>query len=214
MDIGSKLKEVRALKGMSLRQLAKRVEVSASFLSQLEQGKCRPSLETLDRISAALGVRVEYLLREEEKPTKEILEIKLPNQLKYLAVLANLVGEACTVHQISSKDREDILLAVDEASTNIIRYAYEVGSLEYFTVRLAFDPGTVCVEFEDRGKPFDPLNTTLSTNDEGLGNQNLRGLGIFLIKKLVDQTEYHYSPDKGNCLTLVKRVSVSGGRAT
>ena len=214
MDIGSKLKEVRSLKGMSLRKLAKGVDVSASFLSQVEQGKCRPSLETLERISAALDVRVEYLLREEEKPAKEILEIKLPNQLKYLTVVANLVGEACTVHQISLRDREDILLAVDEALTNIIKYAYEVGSPQYFTVRLTFDPGTVCIEFEDRGKPFDPLNTTLSSYQGNLENQNLGGLGIFLIKKLMDRTEYHYRVDKGNCLTLVKRVSDSGGRET
>ena len=215
MDIGNKLKEVRRLKGMSLRQLARRVDVSASFLSQVEQAKCQPSIETLTRIAAALEVKTGYFLRDEEKTTKEVLEVRVPNQLKYLSVVANLITEACTVHHISKKDRDEILLAVDEACTNIIKYAYEVGSLEYFTIRLTFDPGLLIIECEDEGKPFSPMDETLldleDTAEEG---KNLGGLGIFLIKKVMDSTEYHYSVDRGNRLTLAKRVSYSGGRET
>jgi len=199
---------------MSLRQLAKRVEVSASFLSQVEQGKCQPSLETLNRISTALGVRVDYLLRDEEKTAKEILEIKLPNRLKHLSTVGSFVTEACVVHQINQKDREDILLAVDETCTNIIKYGYEVESLEYFTIRLTFDPGMVFVEFQDKGKPFNPLDVSLPKTEQGVENENYGGLGIFLIKKVMDRTEYHYSVEKGNCLTLVKKVSDSSGRET
>jgi len=209
VNVGSKLKEVRRVKGMSLRYLAKRVDVSASFLSQVEQGKCQPSLETLGRISAALGVRTEYLLRDEEKTTKEVLEIKLPNQLKYLSVLGTLIGEAGQVHDIDKKDMEDILLAVDEACTNIVKYAYDVGSLEHFTVRLTFDPGTISIEFQDNGKPFNPLDTNLLDRNRIREGEDLGGLGIFLIKKRMDKTEYHHSVDRGNCLTLVKNVSVS-----
>ena len=214
MDIGNKHKEVRRLKGMSLRQLAKRVDVSASFLSQVEQGKCQPSLETLTRIAAALEVRTDYFLRDEEKTTKEVLELRLPNQLKYLSVVANLIAEACAVHHISQKDREDILLAVDEACTNIIKYAYEVGFLEHFTVRLTFDPGIVTIGCEDEGKPFNPLDETHLEIGDRVKGKDFGGLGIFLIKKVIDSTEYHYAADRGNCLTLVKRVSYSGGRET
>jgi anti-sigma regulatory factor (Ser/Thr protein kinase)/DNA-binding XRE family transcriptional regulator len=214
MEIGNKLKDVRSLKGMSLRQLAKRVDVSASFLSQVEQGKCQPSLETLTRIAAALEVKTEYFLRDGEKTTKEVLELRLPNQLKYLSVVANLITEACAVHHISQKDREDILLAVDEACTNIIKYAYEVGFLEYFTVRLTFDPGIVTIVCEDEGKPFNPLDETHLELGDRVKGRDLGGLGIFLIKKVMDSTEYHYAADRGNCLTLVKRVSYSGGRET
>lgn len=207
MNIGSKLKDVRRLKGISLRELARRVDVSASFLSQVEQGKCQPSLETLNRISAALEVKVDYLLREEEKPAKEVLEIKLPNQIKYLSVVASLITESAKIHHIDRRDMEDILLAVDEACTNIIKYAYEVGSLEYFTVRLVLDPGTVCIQFQDNGKPFNPLEVPLPNRDRVREGQNLGGLGILLIKKVMDRAEYRYSVDMGNCLTLVKIVS-------
>jgi serine/threonine-protein kinase RsbW len=105
---------------------------------------------------------------------------------------------------------EDILLAVDEACTNIIKYAYDVGSLEHFTVRLTFDPGMIQIEFQDNGKPFNPLDVTLPDRDRIREGEDLGGLGIFLIQKLMDRTEYRYSVDRGNCLTLVKNVSGLG----
>ncbi|MBW2121971.1 MAG: ATP-binding protein [Deltaproteobacteria bacterium] len=209
MDIGTRLKEVRRLKGMSLRDLARRVDVSASFLSQVEKGKCRPSLETLGKISAALDVKVDYFLREEEKKGKEVVEIRLPNQLKYLAVVASLITELSRIHHIGRKDMEDILLAVDEASTNVIKYAYEVGSFESFTIRMIFDPGRVHIELHDHGKPFNPLEAVPPDSGSIVKNRNLGGLGIFLINKVMDRVEYHYSVDGGNCLTLIKNVSDS-----
>jgi anti-sigma regulatory factor (Ser/Thr protein kinase)/DNA-binding XRE family transcriptional regulator len=209
VNVGNKLKEVRRVKGMSLRYLAKRANVSASFLSQVEQGKCQPSLETLGRISTALGVSVEYFLREKEKTPKDVLEITLPNQLKYLSVLASLITEAGRVHHIDRRNMEDILLAVDETCTNIIKYAYDVGSLAYFTVRLTFDPGMIQIEFRDNGKPFNPLDATLPNRDRIREGEDPGGLGIFLIQKLMDRTEYRYGVDTGNCLTLVKSVSLS-----
>jgi len=214
VEIGNKLKEVRRLKGMSLRALAKRIEVSASFLSQVEQGKCQPSLQTLSRISTALEVKADYFLRDEEKILKEVLEIKLPNQLKYLSVVASLVNEACKIHHIQKEDMDDILLAVDEASTNIIKYAYEMGSLEDFTIRLTFDPVMVFIQFQDKGTPFNPLDANLPNLQGGMENRNVAGLGIYLIKKVMDRTEYHYGVDTGNCLTLIKKVSDSRGRKT
>jgi anti-sigma regulatory factor (Ser/Thr protein kinase)/DNA-binding Xre family transcriptional regulator len=215
MDMGRKLKQVRRLKGMSLRQLAKRVDVSASFLSQVEQGKCQPSLESLSKLSAALDVTVDYLLREEQKTVKEMLELKLPNRLEYLAAVASLVTHACEVHRVVEQDRDDILLAVDEACTNIIKYAYDVGSLDYFTIRLTFEPDMILIEFQDRGNPFNPLDVEPPKNiREGVKNRNLGGLGIFLIRKVMDRTEYRYSADRGNCLILGKELSDSSGRET
>ncbi len=212
VDIGRKLREVRRIKGMSLRALARCVEVSASFLSQVEQGKCQPSLETLTKISGALEVKADYFLREEEETAQEVLEIKLPNQLKYLSAVASLVTETCRIHQLNKKDIEDILLAIDEACTNIIKYAYEVGSLRDFTIRLAFNPGTVSIEFQDRGRPFNPLEPNPPDLDAAIERQDAGGLGIYLIKKIMDRTEYHYSVDEGNCLTLTKTVSDSSRR--
>lgn len=62
--IGEKLKAVRQGHKMSLRELAKKAEISASMLSQIETGKVSPSVRSLYDIANALGVTVDYFFPE------------------------------------------------------------------------------------------------------------------------------------------------------
>lgn len=55
-DLGKRLKSLREQKGMSLRELAKAAHVSHSFIADIESGRSRPSLETLEFLARALGV--------------------------------------------------------------------------------------------------------------------------------------------------------------
>ena len=59
--IGSRLRSRREDLGISLRQFARDLEVSASFISQLETGKTQPSVATLFTICSALGLSIEEL---------------------------------------------------------------------------------------------------------------------------------------------------------
>jgi transcriptional regulator with XRE-family HTH domain len=54
--LGNSLRYLREQKGMSLRALAERTDFSASFLSQIENGQCSPSISSMEKISNALGV--------------------------------------------------------------------------------------------------------------------------------------------------------------
>lgn len=60
IDIGAKLRAARRAKDLSLRQLASMAEVSASLLSQIENGKANPSVRSLYSIADALGVPIDY----------------------------------------------------------------------------------------------------------------------------------------------------------
>jgi len=55
-NLGSSLRGLREQQGMSLRALAERVDFSASFLSQIENGQCSPSISSMEKIANALGV--------------------------------------------------------------------------------------------------------------------------------------------------------------
>ncbi|MGL6170216.1 MAG: helix-turn-helix domain-containing protein, partial [Fusobacteriaceae bacterium] len=66
MNIGERIKRNRNQKGMSLRELAEKVVLSASFISQIEQGKASPSIENLKKIANCLDVRVSYLIEDED----------------------------------------------------------------------------------------------------------------------------------------------------
>ncbi|HUD39284.1 MAG TPA: helix-turn-helix transcriptional regulator, partial [Streptosporangiaceae bacterium] len=57
--IGQRIREERLRRGFNLRSLARAVNVSASHISQIETGKCRPSVSTLYAITTVLGVSVD-----------------------------------------------------------------------------------------------------------------------------------------------------------
>jgi len=68
IGIGRQLRQARLAMGMSVREMARRVNVSASFISQLELGKTRPSVGTLYAIASELGVSLDDLMPSAQPP--------------------------------------------------------------------------------------------------------------------------------------------------
>lgn len=66
--IGEKLRSAREQSEMSLRELAAKVEMSASMLSQIENGKAFPSVRSMYNIAAALGVPIDYFFPDNAPP--------------------------------------------------------------------------------------------------------------------------------------------------
>jgi transcriptional regulator with XRE-family HTH domain len=65
MNLGKKLRRMRQARGLTAVELAKRSRVTTGFISQLEHSQTVPSLQTLQRIAAVLGVSLTYFLLEE-----------------------------------------------------------------------------------------------------------------------------------------------------
>ena len=67
MGMGRKIAELRLLNGWSQKELAKRVLISPSYISRIEEGNIpRPRAKTLARIADALGVKVGELYEEDQ----------------------------------------------------------------------------------------------------------------------------------------------------
>ena len=65
MNLGKKLRRMRQARGLTAVELAQRARVTTGFISQLEHSQTVPSLQTLQRIAAVLGVSLTYFLLEE-----------------------------------------------------------------------------------------------------------------------------------------------------
>ena len=63
-----KLRQARVLKKVTLKELAKRADLSYSYISQIERGDASPSLASLDRLAKALGMTVWQLLKDSNNP--------------------------------------------------------------------------------------------------------------------------------------------------
>ncbi|MEL7589489.1 MAG: ATP-binding protein [Prolixibacteraceae bacterium] len=95
-------------------------------------------------------------------------------------------------------------LALEEALSNIIFYAFEKGSENQITLHFELKGNEMSVVILDEGKPYDP--TQKEDPDIGLpaGERPIGGLGIFLIRKIMNEVRYSRVSNT-NQLTLVKR---------
>lgn len=74
LHIGEKLRTARLRQNMSLRELAEKAEVSASLLSQIENGKANPSVRSIYSIAAALSLPTNYFFPDGEKELEAVTE--------------------------------------------------------------------------------------------------------------------------------------------
>lgn len=74
-QLGSKLRQARRQAGLSLRELARQLSVSPSFLSQMENGKSQPSVATLYSIAQVLGVSIDELFHTDGVSPAEALPV-------------------------------------------------------------------------------------------------------------------------------------------
>src|ERR1700761_5576678 len=71
--LGNSLRYLREQQGISLRALAERTDFSASFLSQIENGQCSPSISSMEKIANALGVTLGQFFRVAESPKANVV---------------------------------------------------------------------------------------------------------------------------------------------
>jgi anti-sigma regulatory factor (Ser/Thr protein kinase) len=98
------------------------------------------------------------------------------------------------------KTTEEILLAVDEALTNIIRHAYQGGAGK-ITVSVVAADDRIEIVLEDWGKKFDPTQVP----PPELPRHKPGGLGVHFIRTIMDQMVYEDQGPSGNRLRLIKR---------
>ena len=142
-----------------------------------------------------------------------VVEAKIENlDIVQDFILEELKSSPCCPVNLQTQ----IALAVEEIFVNIARYAYgqnacvrstkseqpasEAGSV---TVRISVND-EIIIEYEDYGMPFNPLervdpDISLSLEERGIG-----GLGIYMVKKVMDAIKYRYEDNK-NILVMIKK---------
>lgn len=110
------------------------------------------------------------------------------------------VEEILTENELPFKTIAQVNVAIDEIFSNIVLYSEATSA----TVSCTLEEDEIKLEFSDNGKPYDPTKNedpdiTLSSEERKIG-----GLGIFMVKKTMDDVSYVYKDNK-NILTIKKR---------
>ena len=133
-------------------------------------------------------------------------ELNIAATVENIEVVTDFVNEQLEALDCPMKAQMQIDIAIDEIFSNIAHYAYdpEIGQA---TVRVEVieNPLAVIITFIDNGVPYDPLaktdpNIALSAEEREIG-----GLGIFMVKKSMDDVTYEYK-DGQNILAIKKSL--------
>lgn len=124
--------------------------------------------------------------------------------LNNLEQICDFVTHCADAAGLNESEVYAVQLAVDEATTNIIEHGYgeECPSRIDITCEKA-DDGIKVVIYDDAA-PFDPTSIPEPEINVSLEEVKPRGLGIYLMRKMMDEICYESSPDKGNTLTMIK----------
>lgn len=138
------------------------------------------------------------------------VELVVSNATENLARVRSVVMRTLTDAGIPDKTIRRITLAVDEAVSNIIRHAYEEFSKGTRTIdiKLRTYPDKKCVEVTlyDSGKEFDPEKIKAPDINEQVRLRKKYGLGIFLIRRVMDEVNYIFRTGEENILRMVKYI--------
>lgn len=131
--------------------------------------------------------------------------IQARNALVELDRLNDFLAAFWASNQLPENAIFDFNLSLDEVFTNIVRHAYTDLLDHEIHIELLFENGTVFLTVEDEGVPFNPLDAPEVDVTVPLRERSIGGLGIFLVRKLMDEVEYDRVGNR-NRLVMKKRV--------
>ncbi len=131
-------------------------------------------------------------------------KIVLKNNLEEIPRLNEFVGRFAKKAGFDDADVWDLKLALEETTVNVINYAYPSGLVNEIVVEACFDETEIRFEVIDSGKAFDPTAVADADVCLNVDEREIGGLGIFLVRRIMDEVRYARSNDR-NYLTLIKR---------
>ena len=133
------------------------------------------------------------------------ISVQLKNNISEIERLSQIVTEFGERHHLPPKVLFEVNLALEEILANIISYGYEANDEHQIVVTISLKNGELTAEVEDDGRPFNPLEAPEPDISRPLEERPVGGLGIHLVRSLMDGLEYRRQQGK-NLLVMKKKV--------
>jgi serine/threonine-protein kinase RsbW len=136
-------------------------------------------------------------------------ELVLVGTKSELLRISRFVEEACDGASVDPAARFDLQMAVDEACCNVFEHAYS-GSAGEIDLRFETRGRDVVITLHDHGRAFNPEVVPRPDTSRPLEERPVGGLGLHLMRKLMDKVCFAFSPELGNTLVMEKHKVVPG----
>jgi len=128
-----------------------------------------------------------------------------PGRFDSLAAIGEFVACAAEDAGLDARAIYAVQVAVDEACTNIIEYAYGGEGRGEIECTCRINKEGLTVILRDDGCSFDPDCVSEPDLDACLVDREVGGLGLYFMRQLMDEVSFEFEEDAGNVLTMVKR---------
>ena len=132
--------------------------------------------------------------------------LHVPSSTENLALIREFVSSIGSQSGLDSAEVAQLELAVDEACANVIEHAYGHDTTKEVIVRATFDDQTLRIDVEDTGRGFDPSSVQPEELERLIQERKTGGLGMRLMKTIMDEVLYEIEPGKKNALHMIKRI--------
>jgi len=130
-------------------------------------------------------------------------ELIIDSDIEEIPKVSALLDEEMQTYGFGREEILDTQLAVEEAITNVINHGYKKPGGEII-VSCRISPDRIEVQIIDAAPRFDPLSVPEPELDSTIEDREAGGLGVFLIRQVMDEISYRYENGK-NILVLIKR---------
>jgi len=139
-------------------------------------------------------------------PIERKFTLHVPSSTENLSLIRELVNSVGIQAGLDESDVAKLELAVDEACANVIEHAYGHDISKEVVVRATFDDEVLRIDVEDTGRGFDPDTFKQEELEKLVAQRKSGGLGMRLIKSVMDEVHYEIEPGRKNELHMMKRI--------
>ena len=132
--------------------------------------------------------------------------LNVPSSTENLAMIRDFVSNIGAQVGFTEAEVARLALAVDEACANVIEHAYSQEITHDVTVRAVVDEEALRFEIVDTGRHFDPAIIQTQDVEELIRQRKSGGLGLRLIRTIMDDVQYRIIPGAKNELRMTKKL--------
>ncbi len=139
--------------------------------------------------------------------TQKKYQLKLPSQAGNLSIIRGLVTKVAAQVGLDADEASKIELAVDEACTNVIKHAYGNSQGQMLDILIKVEKNKLVIIVSDKGKGFNPSRVKTPDLSESIRAGKKGGLGICLMKTLMDKVDFEIKPGLKNQVRMIKYLT-------
>jgi len=133
-------------------------------------------------------------------------DLEVPGEERYLVQVRDFVDKVCAELNVASAATNALKLAIDEASTNIIKHSYRQKKGSIKVTIASSGTNRLTISLTDHGESFDLQKVRVPDLRRYVATGRKGGLGLFLMNRLMDSVSYNVT-SSGNTLTMKKDLS-------